>query len=108
MILPSAALMPHTGGVIELPSETWVSIGTLLTVAVALYGALKADGNRLEKKVDALDEKVEKKIDALGARLDERTDRLDDRVFALAVGLKPYLEAAHTTDPAARPPHAVR
>jgi hypothetical protein len=72
----------HTGGVI-VSLETWVSIGTLLGVAVALFVAIRALGAELKGDI---------------ARLDERVSRLDDRVYALAVGLRPQLEDQRTKD----------
>lgn len=89
--------------------ETWVSIGSLVVVTVGLYGALSAQNSRLRKEFGALrtelkgdlaelrtelkgdnaDLRTELKGDL--ARLDDRVAGLDDRIYALAVGLRPRL-----------------
>lgn len=67
--------------------ETWATIGTLLSALVALYLAMRAEMRSLEQQLSD-------RIDAVEHKLTERIDRLDDRVYALAAGLKPQVEAA--------------
>lgn len=59
------------------------TIATIVTILVALLGA-----------VAYLDRKIE------GVRAEVKSDfqRLDDRVFALATGMKPLIEKSQTTE----------
>ena len=82
-MLAHATLVVQTGGVITLPVETWATIGTLLSALVALYVAMRAEMRSMEQRLGG-------RIDAV----EQRIDRLDDRVYALAAGLKPQVEAA--------------
>ncbi len=96
-----------------MPLETWVSLGSLLGVALALYVALKSDSRRLEAKIDRVSVELrnesagikseltsdisklraefKKGIDELRSELKGDVARLDDRVYALAAGLRPVL-----------------
>lgn len=90
---------------------TWVSVGSLLTVGVALAGIVLSGNRRLEDRlsarIDRVDERigrVDDRIDRVEQRidrLDERIGRLDDRVYGLAVGLKPLVDEARSRGPAA-------
>jgi len=86
-VLAHATLVVQTGRVITLPVETWATIGTLLSALVALYVAMRAEMRSMEQRLS-------ERIDTLEHKLTERIDRLDDRVYALAAGLKPQVEAA--------------
>jgi hypothetical protein len=68
--LANATLLVQTERVIAVSVETWATIGTLLAAIVGLYVALRSDIHRLETRID----------------------RLDDRVYALAAGLKPRMD----------------
>lgn len=72
----------ETGSVIVVPLETWVSIGSLLIVTLTLAVFMRST-------VTSAEERLGKRIDAVEASL----EKLDDRVYALAVGIKPLLEA---------------
>ncbi len=101
--------------------DVWVSIGTLIGTALVLFGALnasirrlqrdlKADIGRLETElsavrtglkgdIDTLRTDVKNDIDTLRTelrtgigRVDDRITVLDDRVYALAAGLRPHLQ----------------
>jgi hypothetical protein len=84
--------------------QDWVSIATLLVMLTGFYAAIRRElgGLRAELKADVAELRTELKIDIAElrtdlktdiGRLDDRVERLDDRVYALAVGLKPELEA---------------
>lgn len=72
--LASATLQVHTEEVIAVSVETWATIGTLLAAIIGLYVALRSDIHRLE------------------VRIESQMNRLDDRVYALAAGLKPRMD----------------
>ena len=59
-----------------MPAENWATIGTMLAAIVGLYVASRADIHRLETRIEA------------------QINRLDDRVYALAAGLKPQIDEA--------------
>ena len=61
-------------------------MGSLLTVAVGLYGALGRRFDVVDKRFDAVDHRLD--------RLETRIEKLDDRAYALAVGLKPLIDEA--------------
>ncbi len=63
--------------------DTWVSILATTSAIVALYFSL-----RRELKAEVADVKGE-----IG-RLEGRVNTLDDRVYGLAVGLKPVIDEA--------------
>jgi hypothetical protein len=91
-----------------LPLETWVSIGTLLTVALGLAvfmrtmlvdlgGRIDSVRTELGERIDRIESKTDETRSDLGGRidrLDSRVATLDDRVYALAVGMRPLLEKA--------------
>ncbi len=65
--------------------ETWVSIGTLLGVAVGLFVAIRTTGADLRKELKG------------------DIAKLDDRVYALAAGLRPQLDEQRAKEaPSAR------
>ena len=111
--------------------ETWVSIGSLLVVALTLAAFTRStvagaegrlgkridsveaslakridsvDGNltkridsveaNLTKRIDSVEANLTKRIDDVEKGLTARIDKLDDRVYALAVGMKPLLAEA--------------
>lgn len=79
--------------------EAWVSISSLLIVALTLAAFTRSTvvgtEARLGKRIDSLDMKIDSvsaRIDAVETNLSRRIDKLDDRVYALAIGMKPLLE----------------
>lgn len=85
----------QTGGM-TVGLETWVSIGTLLGVAVGLFVAIRTTGAdlRTELKGDIAELRTELKGDIA---------KLDDRVYALAAGLRPQLDEERAKEaPSAR------
>lgn len=54
--------------------DTWVSIGSLVAVAITLYLVLARRFDRLETRVE----------------------KLDDRVYALGVGMRPLIDEAQS------------
>jgi hypothetical protein len=89
-----------------LPLETWVSVGTVISVAIALLIAMRSGFAELrsefsefgsEVKADIRDLRTELKADI--AAFDGRVTELDRRVYALAVGLRPYVEEAPQSRP---------
>lgn len=92
--------------------DTWVSFATLLAALSGFYWALRRDFDRrfaeVDRRFDQVDNRftqVDDRISRLEKRVDDgfselRTEikadihRLDDRVYALAAGLKPTLEQA--------------
>jgi hypothetical protein len=87
-------LVVHTEGVITLPAETWATIGTLLAALVGLYVALRAEIHREIGRVETRIDSVDLRLD----RIEIGVERLDDRVYALAAGLRPQVEAARADD----------
>ncbi len=73
-----------------MPLDTWVSIGSLLAIAVGIYTPLRAGISRIERELGA--NRTELKGDIAG---------LDDRVYALGVGLRPRVDEARSAGPAA-------
>jgi ribosomal protein L29 len=92
--------------------QDWVSIATLVVALSGFYAALRREfrsemsglrselksdisGLRTELKVDLAELRTELKSDLAELRTELKTDfaRLDDRVYALASGLQPTLEA---------------
>jgi hypothetical protein len=69
--------------VVTLSAET---IQTLVGVVVALSGFAVF----FDRKIDGLRSELKSDI----AALDHKIDRVDDRVFALAIGIKPLIEQA--------------
>ena len=87
--------------------ETWVSIGTLLGVAVGLFVAIRTTGADLRKELkgDIAELRTELKGDIAELRTELKTDiaKLDDRVYALAAGLRPQLDEQRAKEaPSAR------
>jgi hypothetical protein len=98
--------------------ETWVSIGTLLGVAVGLFVAIRTTGAdlrtelkggiaelRTELKGDIAELRTELKGDIAELRTELKGDiaKLDDRVYALAAGLRPQLDEERAKEaPSAR------
>lgn len=94
--------------------DTWASLAALLAVLLTLGGLIltqgrslrsefKGDIGRLEGTIAGLDTKIDGVRDQLreelhGVRDELRSDigRLDDRVYALAVGLRPQVEEAQS------------
>lgn len=98
--------------------DTWVSLAALLGVVVSLGGLVlgqtrslrldlkgdiarldaKVDANRREAKADLVGVRDELKADIAGLKSELKADigRLDDRVYALAAGLRPRLEESHS------------
>lgn len=85
--------------------DTWVSIGGFVAVGTGLYTAMrsefgkvnrKLDEYRLEAKADVVGLRTELKADITSLRTELKADiqRVDDRVYALAAGLKPQIERA--------------
>jgi len=111
-LAPSEPLTQNEG-VIALPLETWVSIGTLLGVAVTMFVAMRSgfsdlrleiNGLRSEMKDEFKDVRAELKdvraeLKADLAALEGRVTELDRRVYALAVGLRPYVGEAQEGSP---------
>ena len=90
---------------VGLSLETWVSVAGLLTVLVAL--SAQARTFRTELKRDIAELRTELKGDIAELRREVKSDitelrtelkgdieRVDDRVYALASGLKPDIERA--------------
>jgi hypothetical protein len=115
-------------GAVFVSLETWVSIGALLTVGLTLYATIRKTGRdvrselkddiaavrtdlaatRTELKADIAAVRTELKADIAVVRTElaaTRTElkadvgRLDDRVYALAAGLRPTLDE-HPSTPA--------
>ncbi len=116
--------------------ETWVSIGTLLGVAVGLFVAIRTTGADLRKEIGGLRTELKGDIGSLRTELKDdiaelrtelkgdiaelrtelkddiaelRTElkgdiaKLDDRVYALAAGLRPQLDERRAKEaPSAR------
>lgn len=90
--------------------DTWVSLGGLLVAALGIYAPLRAGLGRIERELAGTRQKLEGDID--GLRIELKADindlrgelkadiaRLDDRVYALAAGLRPVLEQAREPRP---------
>ena len=94
--------------------ETWVSIGTLLGVAVGLFVAIRTTGADLRKEIGGLRTELKGDVGSLRTELKDdiaelRTElkgdiaKLDDRVYALAAGLRPQLDERRAKEaPSAR------
>jgi hypothetical protein len=80
--------------VIALPLDTVATIGSVVGAAIALFVALRSEFRQVHARIDVLEHKLTDRMDAVEHKLTERIDRLDDRVYALAAGLKPQVEAA--------------
>ena len=98
--------------------DTWVSLAALLAVLLTLGGLIltqgrslrsdltgdiaqldmKVDGLRTELKGDIAGLRTELTGDIAGLRKELKGDiaRLDDRVYALAAGLRPQIEVAQS------------
>jgi hypothetical protein len=99
----------ETGEVITVSLETWVSIGSLLiatlTLAAFTRSTVASAEARLGQRIDGVEANLGKRIDSVEANLSMRIDKLDDRVYALAVGMRPLLDAAENkTAPVSRRP----
>ena len=106
-----------------LSLETWVSIGSLITVLIAIFAVTGRQNASLRSELGQLrselkgdigalrdelkgdigglrDELREARADLKGdiARSEGRVETLDSRVYALAVGLRPHLESAEEVD----------
>ncbi len=106
-----------------MPLETWVSIGSLLGVGLSIVLVMRLMFKDLGGRVDSVEMRLNARIEdiktqlsdcidsvesSLTARIDSvesnlsaridglstRIDKLDDRVYALAAGMKPLLERA--------------
>lgn len=66
------------------------TVATIVTILVALGGAVAYLDRKIDGKIDSL--RVDLKSDF--HRLEHRVQGLDDRVFALALGMKPLIEQA--------------
>ncbi|HEU4849420.1 MAG TPA: hypothetical protein VFS93_03325 [Terrimesophilobacter sp.] len=78
---------------IVVPLETWVSIGSLLiatlTLAAFTRSAVSSAEKRLGERIDSVEASLSKRIDSIETSL----EKLDDRVYALAIGMRPLLES---------------
>ena len=78
-------ITPQTGEVVTMDT-----VVTIVSILASLAGAVLY----LDRKIVNLDHK----IDTLRLEIKNDTQRLDDRVFALAAGMKPLIEQAQRTD----------
>ena len=96
--------------------DTWVSLAALLAVLLTLGGLILAQGRSLDAKIDGLRTELKGDIGRLRTELKGdigrlRTElkgdigRLDDRVYALASGLRPQIEDAQHRTASAPPAH---
>jgi hypothetical protein len=119
--LVHATLKAHTEGVIALPLETWVSLGTLIgfgvTILLAIRGVdaslrseiagvrsdlgseiagvrsdLRSEIGELRSEMKAEFKELRTEVKADMASLETRISELDRRVYALAVGLRPEID----------------
>ncbi len=113
----------HTGRVPTLSLETWVSIGSLITVLIAIFAvtgrqnaSLRSELGQLRSElkgdIGALRDELKGDIGALRhelrdtrtelkgdlARMEGRIETLDGRVYALAAGLRPHLQSTEEAD----------
>jgi hypothetical protein len=70
----------------------------LVTGLATLYGALRREIRSVEQRSEARADVLDAKIDALHFELRTDIGRLDDRVYALATGLRPTLDQGHHPD----------
>ena len=93
-MLASAKLAAHTGEVIALSLDTWVSIAALAAVAITLFGQARSTRSELKRDIAELRAEIRDEIRAVDTNLRAELKHLDDRVYALAAGLKPEIERA--------------
>lgn len=85
-----------------MPLDTWVSLVVILSALAAFYLGLRRElRHELSVEVGRLraeivDPRAELKQDSLSLRAELKGDieRLDNRVYALAAGLRPLVEQA--------------
>ncbi len=92
------------------PGE-WVGIATVVAALAGMYralthefrtelrreiGGVRDDLRRVDARIDDLDSRLTARIEALDSRLTARIETLDHRVFDLAAGLRPHIEAAQS------------
>ena len=85
--------------------DTWVSLAALLAVLLTLGGLILAQGRSLDAKIDGLRTELKGDIGRLRTELKGDIGRLDDRVYALASGLRPQIEDAQHRTASAPPAH---
>lgn len=89
--------------------DTWVSIAALAAVAITLFGQARSTRTELKRDIAELRAEVKSEIAETRRELWEavhssesgvRADlkHLDDRVYALAAGLKPEIERTSSSD----------
>ncbi|GAA3749040.1 hypothetical protein GCM10022239_25490 [Leifsonia bigeumensis] len=105
-----------------MPLETWVSVGSLLiatlTLATFTRSAVSSAEKRLGERIDSVEAGLSKHIDSVEAGLSKHIDsveaglskhiasveasleKLDDRVYALATGMRPLLESTEKQESA--------
>ena len=105
MLLAPGSRLAQTEGVMGLSLATWVSLIVLCGFGLTLLRTVRSGNNRLhdeialtrtELKGDMADLRTELKGDIADLRTELKGDiaRLDDRVYALAVGLRPQVGEA--------------
>lgn len=73
--------------------DTWVSLGSLVAVAIGLLTYLNRKFEQVDQRFDQ--QRAEFKADIADVKADLR--RLDDRVYALAAGLR--IDVVQATEP---------
>lgn len=83
--------------------ETWVSLAVVMTALAGFYMAMRRDITtlRTELKGDISGLRTEMKDDFVAlntrtGRIEDHIATLDDRVYGLAVGLKPIIDERQT------------
>lgn len=81
------------------PGE-WVGIATVVAALAGMYRALTHEfRTELRREIGGVRDdlrRVDARIDDLDSRLTARIETLDHRVFDLAAGLRPHIEAAQS------------
>lgn len=86
-------LPAQNGDVIEVNADTVAIIGTMIGTLVTMLGALVGLHVLLSRKIERFRLEFKHDIAELRTELKDDIVRLDDRVYALAAGLRPIIES---------------
>ena len=78
--------------------STLAEMATTVGAFGALYGALRREIRAVDTRLSGVEMRLDAKIDGQRSELKADIARLDDRIYALASGLRPLLEQAQRTD----------